>query len=170
MNSDQTHFNDLNTVVPNEVYLLPRDFPTDTLDDHVKTIHFTRYYKPTGEEVADRIIQLAQTAMNLSSEVKTKDPNQQFYDPDIINKLREMEPEVLEELALDKDWVREHLRTQYLVYLNQRGYVAGEQYLLVEVAQIDLTPEGLNIQNNVRAELRRYSQEQPPFVEDNRYL
>ena len=146
MNSEELKLDDLKTISPGQLYLLPDNFPGGCLDDHVRILHVYRATKPSGQEIADHIIKLAQALSSANESLDSAVLDEILvYDLDLISKMREFEPKVVKTLASGEQWVRDHLRDQYVSSLISQGYMAGEEYFAIEVSQVDLGIEGLQI-------------------------
>jgi hypothetical protein len=145
MSSEELKIGDLKQISEGMLYILPESLPGECLEDHVRTVQTYQVDKPTGEEIADHIIRLAKVTIMASQEpesviLKQADP----YDLDLIRKMKDFEPEVVQALASDQPWIREYLRNEYVGQLFSQSYLAGETYLGLEIVQVDLSEEGLN--------------------------
>lgn len=171
MNSEELKLDDLQTISKGQVYLLPDSFPGECLDEHVRTLHIYRVTKPSGEEIADHIVKLAQalSSANQSSDSAVLD-DVLVYDLDLISKMREFEPEVVKALASGEQWITNHLRDQYVSSLISQGYIAGEEYFTIEVSQVDLGIEGLQVnRENALKTLIELVDEEPEQIVTSSY-
>ncbi len=146
MNSEELKLDCLKTISPGQLYLLPDNFPGGCLDDYVRTLHVYIATKPSGQEIADHIIKLAQALSSMNESLDSTVLNDPLiYDLDLISKMRNFEPKVVRILASGEQWITDYLKDQYVSSLISQGYMAGEEYFTIEVSQVDLGIEGLQI-------------------------
>ena len=155
----------LKEIKPLAIYITEQHFPGKAYEGFVPAITLDSYIFPQIEDVSDRILQVAAAVYDGQLPIKSQEPetvtelqelieSEEFSvvmtpEDSILNEIAKsilaLPGYLIEQLAEGETWAMNLVNSCYAAWASQNAYVPGKEYLRMTLGDIDITPEGLNI-------------------------